>query len=99
MSGVYTIPQLKSVLMPIFARYDIRRAVLFGSYGKGNATERSDVDLLVDSGLKGLRFIGFADEVKRAVGKEVDLFDVTHIESGSRIDREIQMTGVTVYEK
>jgi len=33
------------------------------------------------------------------LGKDVDLFDVTHIQSGSLIDREIQATGVTVYEK
>jgi hypothetical protein len=57
------------------------------------------VDLLVDSGLRGLRFVGLLDDVQRAVGKDVDLFDVTHIESGSRIDREIRDTGVTVYEK
>jgi hypothetical protein len=53
----------------------------------------------VDSGLHGLRFVGFLDEVQQAVGKEVDLFDVTHIQAGSRVDREIQDTGVTIYEK
>jgi len=99
MSQVYTIPQLQQALFPIFNRHGIRKAVLFGSYGKGTATEKSDIDLLVDSGLKGLRFIGFLDEVQSAVGKEIDLFDVTHIESGSRIDREIQSTGVMFYEK
>ena len=99
MSGVYTVPQLKEVLTPIFDAYAIRKAVLFGSYGKGTATDRSDIDLLVDSGLRGLRFVGFMDDVRQAIGKEVDLFDVTHIEAGSRIDREIQQTGVTVYEK
>lgn len=80
-------------------RYGIQKAVLFGSYGKGTATEKSDIDLLVDSGLRGLRFVGLLDDVQRAVGKDVDLFDVTHIQSGSLIDREIQATGVTVYEK
>ena len=99
MPNVYTVPQLRDILSPVFARYGIRRAVLFGSYGKGTATEKSDVDLLVDSGLRGLRFVGFMDDVQRAVGKEVDVFDVTHIEAGSKIDREIQNTGVTVYEK
>ena len=99
MSVVYTLPQLRAVLAPVFMRYGIQKAVLFGSYGKGTATEKSDSDLLVDSGLRGLRFVGLLDDVQRAVGKDVDLFDVTHIQSGSRIDREIQATGVTVYEK
>ena len=99
MEKVYTVPQLRAILTPIFSRYGVRRAVLFGSYGKGIATEKSDVDLLVDSGLRGLKFVGFLDEVQRTVGKEVDLFDVTHIQAGSRIEREIRDTGITVYEK
>ena len=99
MPSVYTVPQLRDILSPVFDRYGIRRAVLFGSYVKGTATEKSDIDLLVDSGLRGLRFVGLLDDVQQAVGKEVDLFDVTHIEAGSLIDREIHDTGVTVYEK
>ena len=99
MPDILTVPQLQEFLSPVFDRYGIRRAVLFGSYGKGTATETSDVDLLVDSGLRGLRFVGLLDDVQRAVGKDVDLFDVSHIESGSRIDREIRDTGVTIYEK
>ena len=99
MDKVYTIPELKTILSPVFAEHGVKRAVLFGSYAKGTATEKSDIDLLVDSRLRGLRFVGLLDDVQRTVGKSVDLFDVTHIEVGSRIDREIQQTGVTVYEK
>ena len=43
--------------------------------------------------------LGFLDEVQKALGKAVDLFDVRHIEPGSLIDQEIRTTGVTVYEK
>lgn len=99
MDRVYTIPQLTSVLTPIFTQYGVQKAVLFGSYGKGTATEKSDIDLLVDSGLRGLRFVGLIDEIQQAVCKSVDLFDVTHIESGSKIEKEIENTGVVVYEK
>lgn len=99
MSGVYTLSQLKDLLIPVFGQYDIRKAVLFGSYSKGTAVPNSDVDLLVDSGLRGLRFVGLLGDVQEAVGKDVDLFDVTHIVPGSVIDREIQSTGVVLYEK
>ena len=95
----YSLPQLKDALFPLFLDYDIRKAVLFGSYGKGTATGKSDVDLLVDSSLRGLRFIGFLDEVQRALGKDVDLFDVSQIQPASPIDQEIRRTGVTIYEK
>lgn len=99
MDQIYSLPQLTDTLFPLFRDYGIRKAVLFGSYGKGTATEKSDVDLLVDSSLRGLRFVGFLDDVQRALGKDVDLFDVSHIQPDSLIDREIRQTGVTIYEK
>ena len=99
MDKVYSLPQLKDALFPLFLDYGIRKAVLFGSYGKGTATEKSDVDILVDSNLRGLQFVGFLDEVQKTLGKDVDLFDVSHIQPDSLIDREIHRTGVTIYEK
>jgi predicted nucleotidyltransferase len=98
--SMYTVDELKRCLYPLFQQYGVRSAVLFGSYSKGTATTRSDVDLLVDSGLKGLRFVGFLDAVKTALGDiEVDLFDTSHIEKNSLIDTEISRTGVKIYEK
>lgn len=49
-----TIAEIKTKLIPIFDAYGVQSATLFGSIAKGTATERSDLDLLVDSGLKGL---------------------------------------------
>lgn len=94
-----TIANVQASLVPVFHDYGISRAVLFGSVAKGTATEQSDLDLLVDSKLHGLKFVGFMEAVRRAVGMPVDVFDVTHIEKGSRIEREIRSTGVTIYEK
>lgn len=94
-----TVADIQSSLAPVFRSYGISRAVLFGSIAKGTATEKSDLDLLVDSKLRGLRFVGFMEAVRQAVGMPVDVFDVTHVEQGSRIEREIRSTGVTIYEK
>ena len=96
---VQTISDVQNVLTPVFHDYGILRAVLFGSVAKGTATEKSDLDLLVDSRLHGLRFVGFMEAVRRAAGMPVDIFDVSHIEKGSRIEHEIRATGVTIYEK
>lgn len=92
-----TIDTIKSILTPVFVKYDIKQAVLFGSFAKGCANENSDVDLLVDSRLKGLRFVGFTEAVRQAVDRPVDVIDVSHIEKDSRIDKEIRLTGVTIY--
>lgn len=52
----------------------------------------------MDSRLRGLRFVGFMEEVRQAVGIPVDIFDVTHIDAESRLAQEIAATGVTIYE-
>lgn len=98
-NAVYSIEQIKSILTPIFKSYKVNRAVLFGSYVKGIATQESDIDLLVDSGLRGLRFVGLMEEVRNAVDKEIDMLDVSHIEKNSRIEDEINRTGVLLYEE
>lgn len=54
---IYTIDDIKSALKPVFKDYNIKKAILFGSYAKGIADKQSDVDILVDSGLKGLAFL------------------------------------------
>lgn len=94
-----TASTLLNSLTPVFSRYNIRKAILFGSVAKGTSTANSDIDLLVDSGLTGLRFVGLLEDVQNAVGTEVDLLDVTHVEKGSAIDREIANTGIVIYEK
>ena len=85
------------MLAPVFAAYGISCAGLFGSVAKGTATEKSGLDLLVDSKLQGLKFVGFMEAVRQAAGMPVDIFDVRHMEKDSKTDREISSAGVTVY--
>lgn len=94
-----TVNDIQTRLTPVFNAYDISRAVLFGSLAQGTANEQSDLDLLVESRLHGLQFVGFMEAVRQATGRPVDIFDVKHIERNSRLDREIRATGVTIYEK
>ncbi|MFZ7120248.1 MAG: hypothetical protein ACOWWH_04785 [Eubacteriaceae bacterium] len=49
------------------------------------ASNNSDIDLLVDSVLKGLRFVGLIEDIHNAVGKEVDILEVTHTEKNSML--------------
>ena len=95
---VFTQKQIVQYLSPVFDKYNIKEAVLFGSYGKNMANDKSDVDIMVDSGLRGLTFVAFLEDVKEALGqKEVDLFDKKHIIPDSPIDQEIKKTGVKIY--
>lgn len=90
---------IAAALGPVFRVYNVRRAVLFGSYAKATATPSSDVDILVDSGLKGMKFVGFVEKIHETLNKNVDVLDVTHIDDGSMVSREIDETGVLIYER
>ncbi len=97
---IFTKEELQDRLTPVFQNYNVKQAVLFGSYGKGTATSNSDIDLLVDSGLKGLKFVGLINDIKTSLlDKDVDVFDISHINTGSLIEREIQDSGVLIYAK
>ena len=72
MSRVYTNPELKDILTPIFQQNGVQQAILFGSYANGHAASQSDVDLLVGSGLRALAFFGLLEDVVTALDISVD---------------------------
>lgn len=41
------IESLKKILLPIFRRHSIQKAILFGSFARGDQTSRSDIDLIL----------------------------------------------------
>ena len=94
---VYSISNIQTLLNPIFKEYNIKKAILFGSYAKGLAAKNSDVDLLVDSGLKGLAFYGLLEDVVNALDKNVDLLDTSQVIPDSLVDSEISKSGVLIY--
>ena len=92
------VESIKKRLQPVFTNYNVNSAVLFGSYARGLATEKSDIDLMVDSKLRGLRFFALVEDIREALDeKPVDVLDVTHINAGSKVQREINATGVRIY--
>lgn len=90
--------QIIAAFIPLFKSNGIKSAVLFGSFAKGKENAESDIDLLVESNLEGFAFLNFVAELEDVCGREVDCFDVRHIDNGSKIKDEINRTGVLVYE-
>lgn len=94
---IYTAEQIKTILFPIFQTYDVQSAILFGSYAKGTPRKNSDIDILVDSRLRGLAFYGLLEDVVTSLDKPVDLIDRSEIIPDSAIDNEIKRNGVLIY--
>lgn len=57
------------------------------------------MDILVDSGLPGLSFFGSLEDVCQSLDCPVDMIDTRDVIPGSTIDREIQRTGMVIYEQ
>lgn len=97
---IYTLEELKSTLQPIFEAHNVKKALVFGSYGKKCcAAKESDVDIFVDSALHGLAFIELVEDIRDALRKDVDVVDARHVDKGTKIESEIWEYGEILYEK
>ena len=98
---VYTLEDIKRMLKEILINTEVEKAILFGYYAKNESTEQSDIDILIDSNgkIRGLKYFAIIDMIKQKFGKEVDVIEKIEIERNSKIEKEIERTGVVVYEK
>ena len=95
--GLLTIEDIKNTLERIFKDYDVEYCYLFGSYAKGTMNENSDVDLLISTKTKGLRFYGLAETIREQLHKRVDLLDVNQLKNNPELCNEILKDGIKIY--
>lgn len=72
------LAELRAALPGLRERYGVQRLALFGSFARGEATGRSDLDLLVefdDRPLTLLQFIALEGELSDLLGIKVDLVE------------------------
>ena len=97
------IELIRKTLEPVFREHNVKSAILFGSFAKGTANEKSDFDIWVDSGLRGFAFFRLVDKVRGELSKtelgyrDIDMYDKRYIDPDSRVEKEIFSTGVRIY--
>jgi Predicted nucleotidyltransferases len=71
------IEEVKQKINPILQRYGVKRAGLFGSCVRGEMSEDSDIDILVeiDKNISLLDFVGIKLEIEETLGKRIDLVE------------------------
>lgn len=84
---IYSLKQIGEMIEPIARKYNIKAVWVFGSYARGEATDTSDVDLVID--LSGCISVGWDvyaifDEIGSALGKETDIVTEHSITSPTR---------------
>ena len=69
------IEEIKEKIIPILKKHGVTKAGIFGSVVRGEATESSDIDILVEieSDMSLLDFVGLKLDLEEALGKKVDL--------------------------
>ena len=72
-----SVVEIKQKILPILQRHEVKRAALFGSCVRGEMTEESDVDVLVqiDKDISLLDLVGIKLELEDALGRKVDLVE------------------------
>ena len=78
---IYTIAEIRAIAAPIAARYGVKAMYLFGSYARGEATARSDLDFRIERGqLRSLfELASMHNDLTEHFQKELDLLTSQNI--------------------
>jgi predicted nucleotidyltransferase len=89
---IYTISEIKRRIAPVIEKYHIPAMYLFGSYARGEATEESDIDLLVDTAgtelTSLLRLGALYCDLEEAFHKRIDLITVQSLTQRSTMESD-----------
>ena len=95
--GILTIDEIRKACNAILESYHIEFCYLFGSYAKGKASARSDIDLLISSEVTGLRFYELTEKLREALRKRIDLLDMKQLVGNEKLLSEVLRYGIKIY--
>ena len=74
-SKIYTIDEIKTMFADVAPEYDVERIYLFGSYARGEATEKSDIDLYIPElpDKMGIKYFAMLERLKEITQKDIDM--------------------------
>ena len=77
---------------------EIKCAYLYGSYARGEATGKSDIDILVviDKPM-GFRYFGIGERLKEILHKEVDIQSYEQLVNNAPMLKDILVEGIKIY--
>ena len=95
---VYSIRQIKSICKEVFLQYpEVECAYLFGSYARGEATWKSDIDIVVVCPPTGMRFYTMAAVLEEQLHKKVDLLTHRQLLDNEDLLKDIMKEGIKIY--
>ena len=93
-----TLPEIENAIKSLLFKYRAEYALLFGSYARGEATEDSDVDVVVFGGdkFKKTNIFAFAEDLRQIIGKDVDVFEICEINKSSSFYESVIKEGIKI---
>lgn len=94
---VYSIEQIRDIVAPIARKYNMKAVYLFGSYARGEATEHSDIDLIIDTDgteIKSLLALAAVYcDMEEAFEMHIDLITLSSLEQKVQMPSEMNFRG------
>lgn len=99
--SILSINEIRTILFPIFETAPVYRAILFGSYAKGSPTNKSDIDIVIDSKgeLLNMDFYGVLEDITTRLGKRIDLFEITELKNNTAMQSVVEQEGIVLYDR
>ena len=95
--GILELDYIKEKCKDVLSEYPVHYCILFGSYAKGKANESSDLDFLISTDVKGLKFYGLVEKLRTTLHKRVDVLNLDQLKDNLEITNEILRDGIRIY--
>ena len=90
---IYTFEEIKTITKPIFEKYNIKKAYLFGSYAREEAKLDSDIDIMIvkkDSKIVTLLNLAeFEEELENVIIEETYTEEIMSENKYGKLAKEI----------
>ena len=96
---ICSVKYIKRVCGEVFSTMypEVKAAYLFGSYARGEATGKSDIDILVVIPPIGMKYYGIAVDLEERLNKKIDLHTHRQLLESEPFLEQVLKDGIKIY--
>ena len=96
---ICSVKYIKRVCGEVFSTMypEVKAAYLFGSYARGEATGKSDIDILVVIPPIGMKYYGIAVDLEERLNKKIDLHTHRQLLKSEPFLEQVLKDGIKIY--
>ena len=90
--------EVERLIKILIDKYHAEYAILFGSYARGEETDKSDIDVIVVGGtnFRAKDIFAFGEELRQLTQKNVDAFEIREVNKDSAFYDIVMKEGVMI---